>query len=174
MDELVRQIRIALDNKLYYLALYITLTLPDISGALNSDDGIATKERYIDWFDKYVTPQNADPTGDSLLTGEVAYQLRCSLLHQGKMELKKQEYSRIIFSTPEGMIRAHCCKHQYDDGEIVLQLDVLTFCNQVLSGLDQFLSEHGNSEQFQKNYKSFIAYYPNGISPYAIGIPLIG
>lgn len=174
MDELVRQIRIALNNQLYYLALYITLTLPDISGALNSDDGIATKERYIDWFDNYVTPQNADPTGNSLLTGEVAYQLRCSLLHQGKMELTNQEYSRIIFSTPEGMMRSHCIEQQYNNGEIVLQLDVVEFCNQVLSGLDQFLKEYGDSEQFQENYKSFIAYYPNGISPYAIGIPLIG
>ncbi len=176
MEEIVKQIKIALNNKLYYLALYITVTLPDILGALNSNDGIATKEKYVQWFDNYVTPKNADNTGESLLTGLVAYNLRCSLLHQGKMELKAEEvgYSRIIFTTPDVGIRAHCFKQQSDNGEIVLQLDILTFCQQVLSGLEKFLEDYGDTDQFKENYNSFITYHPNGLLPYFRGGPVIG
>ncbi len=175
MEEIAKQIQIAINNKLYYLALYVTLTLPDILGALVSDDGIRNKDRYIWWFDTYVTPQNADSNGNSLLTGEISYKLRCSLLHEGKMELEAERvgYSRIIFTTPEGSMQSHCFEQQYDD-EIALLLNVSTFCEQVLSGLRKFLEDYGDTEQFKQNYNSFVTYHPNGLFPYALGMPVIG
>jgi len=47
MRDLLNQIQSAIETKAYYLALYTSLTIPDICGAMQSDDGKATKEKYI-------------------------------------------------------------------------------------------------------------------------------
>lgn len=43
MELILKEIERALDAKLYYLALQASLTLPDICGALQSNDGVAKK-----------------------------------------------------------------------------------------------------------------------------------
>ena len=43
MEELINQIKIALDNNLYYLSLQATLSLPDICASLQSKDGKTTE-----------------------------------------------------------------------------------------------------------------------------------
>ena len=52
MELILKEIERALDAKLYYLALQASLTLPDICGALQSDDGVAKNYKYIAWYDK--------------------------------------------------------------------------------------------------------------------------
>ena len=47
MELILKEIERALDAKLYYLALQASLTLPDICGALQSDDGVAKNYKYI-------------------------------------------------------------------------------------------------------------------------------
>lgn len=53
MELILKEIERALDAKLYYLALQVSLTLPDICAALQSDDGRASKSKYIAWYDTY-------------------------------------------------------------------------------------------------------------------------
>lgn len=57
MEKLLKQIEWANCKGAYYLALYASLTLPDICGAMESDDGQATGNKYIAWFDKHVAPK---------------------------------------------------------------------------------------------------------------------
>ena len=47
MELILKEIERALDAKLYYLALQASLTLPDICGALQSNDGVAKKHKYM-------------------------------------------------------------------------------------------------------------------------------
>jgi hypothetical protein len=54
MKDLIQQIRAANRNGLYYVALFTALALPDICGGLEAPDGLATRARYIAWFDKNV------------------------------------------------------------------------------------------------------------------------
>jgi hypothetical protein len=49
-DELVREIRAALAAGLYFLALYRALTLLDICGALESDNGTPRGPKYKAWL----------------------------------------------------------------------------------------------------------------------------
>lgn len=167
MRELLQQIRKALDADLYYLALYVTLTLPDILGAMESENGWATREKYIAWFDKYVAPTYT-VLGRNTLTGEICYGLRCSLLHQGKLELNGKSFSRVIFVEPTREIRVH--RNVLNDA---LQLDISSFCMDMLRGAELCLDEHEDTEQFQKNYDNFIRRHPNGLAPYIEGLPVI-
>lgn len=92
MEDLVAQVRGASTVNLYYVALLTALALPDMCGALESEDGIATRARYADWFDRHVAPAYG-----GFLDGESAYKFRCSLLHQGTTQHASNKYARLLF-----------------------------------------------------------------------------
>ena len=83
----VNDIRCSLGNKCYFSALSLALTLPDICGMAEFPDKSVTG-RYIEWYDKYLgvyMAQGKDDLGGNSpwLSGEVAYNLRNTYLHQG-------------------------------------------------------------------------------------------
>lgn len=84
--QLVHDIRKALENDLYFVALCSALTLPDICGKATYPDETSSRKRYISWYDEEIGKYEKNP-GDKknmpYLSGEVIYSLRCSLLHEG-------------------------------------------------------------------------------------------
>jgi hypothetical protein len=164
MRDLIGQIREALQNpRLYYLTLFASLALPDICGAISSDNGEASGQKYIDWYNKYV----ADSC--PFLTGEDCYRFRCSLLHQGSTQHPKGKYSRIVFVEPSATTNVFHCNILND----ALNLDVRVFCTDMIQGVENWLQENENTELYKKNYNRFIRRYPNGLRPYIGGVPVI-
>lgn len=161
MEEFIKQIRIALDNKLYYLALQSCLSLPDICASLDSEDGRTTGAKYAKWYDENVK-------GTSNLTGEDCYMFRCSALHQGHTQNQKSRYSRIIFVEPSPRFFMH--NNVIMD---VLNIDINVFCNSILNAVEDWLTKQQDNPQFLKNYELFIRRYPDGIAPFMVGIPVI-
>ncbi|MDE5599168.1 MAG: hypothetical protein K2J04_15240 [Lachnospiraceae bacterium] len=83
---LVQDIRKALENELYFVALSSALTLPDICGKTAYPDERSSRKRYISWYDEEIGKYEKNPDDkDNMpyLSGEVVYSLRCSLLHEG-------------------------------------------------------------------------------------------
>ena len=84
----------ALSHDLYFAALNLALTLPDICGKAEYPN-LRTGERYKKWYDENVGVTEKPPkcTEDEpempYLSGEVVYSLRCSLLHEGNPNLQK-------------------------------------------------------------------------------------
>jgi len=78
MRDVLAQLRESLDANLYYLSLFVALSIPDICGAIDSENGEASGKKYAQWFDRYVAPKY-----HGFLVGEDCYRFRCSLLHQG-------------------------------------------------------------------------------------------
>lgn len=167
MNELISQVRRALDSELYYLALYVTLTLPDTLRALQSENGYATSDKYEEWFDEYVAPKYT-MRGDNILDGEMCYNLRCSILHQGKIDTGTEDYVRVIFAEPEGGVIAH---NNILNG--ALQIGIEEFCRDVLEGAEEWMDKYGDDEQVQSNYEEFMSRHPDGLSPYIKGMPVI-
>jgi len=66
MKDLLDQIKSALDAGHYYLCLYVALTLPDICGAIDAEDGKATGQTYAAWFDEFVGPKYTLPLPQEL------------------------------------------------------------------------------------------------------------
>ncbi|MGO9831641.1 MAG: hypothetical protein ACLPJH_15995 [Myxococcaceae bacterium] len=87
----MRQADDALRARVYLPALFITLTLPDICAAIDSDNGVATKERYKAWVDTYLPGYG----------GAELWKLRCRLLHQGTAILRNEPV-RYVFIQPGG------------------------------------------------------------------------
>ncbi len=165
MRDFLAQIRQALATNLYYVALFTSLAVPDICGAIGSVDGIANKSRYVDWFDKYVAPKYF-----GMLDGEDCYYFRCSLLHQGSSQHPHSTYSRILFVEPSATTNVFHCNVLND----ALNIDVQIFCNDIVSGALTWLEQYETTEQYKRNYNKFMRRYATGLSPYIVGVPVIG
>ena len=164
MKDLIEQIRVAVDSGLYYLALFTCLTLPDICGAMGSPDGEAVREKYIEWFDKYVAGKY-----HAMLSGDDCYRFRCSLLHQGSSQHPKSSYFRVLFVEPAATTNVFHCNVLND----ALNLDVRIFCRDILSGVEKWLQEYELTDTYKKNYDKFMKRHPGGLHPYIVGVPVI-
>ena len=169
MDELFNQVRIAIEGRAYYLALYASLTIPDICSAMDSANGEATGPRYITWFDRHVAPKY---TGGKFvfLDGATCYRLRCSILHQGRARFPQGVgYSRVLFVEPSpngGIIHRNILNG-------ALNIDVSIFCNDIVAAAQAWLATARDTPNFQKNYPQFMQRYPEGLAPYIGGTAVI-
>ena len=165
MENLIKEIKSALSHDLYYIALSATLSLPDICGARESSDGIATKKKYINWFGNYFSREY-----EGYLNGEDCYYFRCSMLHQGSTLQPKSNYSRILFIDPryEHILSVH--RGKINDA---LLLNLRLFCNDMIEAVELWLRKKGKSENYRTNHDKFARVHPEGIRPYIKGIPVI-
>jgi hypothetical protein len=168
MRDLLNQIQGAVNGHAYYLALYACLTIPDICGAMESDDGQATKSKYIAWFDKYVAPKYF-ACGQATLTGEACYIYRCAVLHQGRAQHPKLGFSRILFVEPGATTNVFHNNVLND----ALNINASIFCSDVLAGANAWLQAAEKSPNYQKNFPLFMQRYPSGLPPYIVGVPVI-
>jgi hypothetical protein len=168
MRELLRQIEIALNANLYYLAIFGALALPDICGAIDSQDGEATGAKYRAWFDKYVATKYTF-SGKQLLTGDDCYRFRCSLLHQGSSQHPRSSYSRVLFVEPTATTNVFHCNVLNG----ALNLDVRIFSLDLVVSAQSWLDDVENTQQFQTNYDKFMHRYSQGLAPYIVGVPVI-
>jgi len=160
MDELIRQIRLASAAGLHYLALFGTLALPDICGALASDNGKATGPKYIAWLRDNVPEQAAN--------AETIYGLRCSLLHQGRA-LPHGSLFPIAVTFGQGGI------HNLStvvNGEQIGWLHADIFVNEVTTGVERWFAQYGATQTVIRNLEKFARYRPEGLPPHAI-LPVI-
>ncbi len=161
MKNLTNQIKKGLENDLYFLSLFVALTLPDICGAIDSKDGKANGEKYKNWFDKHIKK--------SALSGIDCYKFRCSLLHQGSSQHPESNYSRVLFVEPSATPNIFHNNIMNN----ALNIDVSIFCQDIIDGVNLWLKEVEDTELFKKNYNKFMRRYPKGLEPYIVGIPII-
>jgi hypothetical protein len=185
MRTLLTQLEQSLDAQLYFLSLFGALAIPDIAGALESEDGQASPPKYMSWFDKYVRPQaqvtarhgllpefDMNISFENPLTGEACYRFRCSLLHQGsaRPHPRRSPYKRLIFIEPGAAdhVVMHC---NINDA---LMIDVRTFCREMIAGTKEWLEAVEHTEKYAKNYELFAKRHPQGLSPYVGGVAVVG
>ena len=165
MKDFLEQIQIGLKTNLYYLSLFAALAIPDICGAVGTEDGLASSDKYKDWFNKYVAHKY-----EGFLTADDCYLFRCSLLHQGSSQHPKSGYSRVLFVEPSATTNVFHCNIMND----ALNIDVRIFCNDIVEGVKVWLQQYEETELYKKNYGKFMSRYPNGLAPYIVGVPVIG
>ena len=93
------EIALCLRNDCHLAALALALTLPDICGRAAFPGEKSTKKRYIDWFEEHIgryeremhKSEEADLADLPFMSGELVYQLRCSLLHSGDTDVDRSK-----------------------------------------------------------------------------------
>ena len=168
MNNIILETESALRMGLYNIALQSTLAIPDICAALNSENGETSGKKYIAWFN-----ENVPLLCDDYLDGEGVYNLRCSLLHQGKFTHPKQKYDRIIFQPPnKNKIIIHKMIAKMND-ENVLILNLTKFCDDILLSAKIWSFRNQNSENYKNNSINLIQMNNNGYNNIIMGLPMI-
>ena len=168
MRDLLQQINRASAANLYYVALLTALTLPDICGAMESANGRATRQKYDSWFSRWVAPRYT-VGGAASVTGDVCYYYRCSALHQGRAAHPRMGYSGVLFVEPGATTNIFHNNIMNN----ALNIDVKVFVGDLIAGALTWLQQVRSSANYQRNYPLFMQRYPNGFTPYIVGLPVI-
>lgn len=161
MDDMFNEIMRGLDAGVYQLALNMTLCIPDICAALESENGEASRSKYTAWFDKHMVDTTMMSSAD-------CYYFRCAFLHQGTTEHEKSRFKKILFIEPTaspGILHNNI----FND---VLNIDVRLFCVQMIASASKWYSNIKDDPIFKANYERSFRRYPNGLQPYIGGIPV--
>lgn len=163
MEEMIRQIRAALNEKIYYLALFGALTLPDICGALESVNGQSTEARYKDWFRANV-PEYRN-------SADLIYGLRCSFLHQGSAIPHKNPYP-VAFMYPSPSVDQFDNFSTEINGDAVEWIGIPSFVEAVCRATEAWFTRSGTSGNVPNNLSKFVRYRPEGFPPH-VSSPVI-
>ena len=100
INAIVKEIYESLDQGLDMVALMSALTLPDICGKAEYPE-LKPHERYVKWFDEFIGKYERDEedakTNMPYLSGEIVFDLRCALLHEGNPSVNKENQKLISF-----------------------------------------------------------------------------
>lgn len=93
---MVKEVRCALDHNLYFAALTLALTLPDVCAKAEFPELKSSKERYVKWFDENIGKYERSPSADPempYISGKLVYNLRCQIVHSGDPNLDFDKYN---------------------------------------------------------------------------------
>lgn len=166
LETILGEIERALKYRLYYSAVAVALTVPEICGSIESPNGWGGQHKYIDWFDRYLAPRFTH------LTAQAMHQLRSGVVHQGRYGREKDVYQRVLFTLP-GPITAHDNYFGRGENERALNLDPAIFCQKVIEACKAWYDEKRDDPHVVANIGNVVHVRPNGLSPYIVGVPLI-
>jgi len=116
--------------KAYWSLLHVTICLPHICVALQSEDGEAKKKMYIAWCDRYFS--------NPYLTGSERYRMRCKVLHQGRA--KTNQLGRYRAFTFGQSAQSGAVDHMRVDG-YTLHIDVGELATETRGAVEGWIRE---------------------------------
>jgi len=181
---ILSEIEKALNAKLYYLAIAVALSVPDICSSLEFDPDNpkrASGDTYSAWCN--VSMRGAFKN----LDGWDLYFLRCGVLHFGHFGHKKAKFNRVIFIGPESQIKGHDVimfvspgvniglmgAEDTSVGRKILQLEVVPFCETIMKAAREWSIAKATDHFVQRNLPRLVRYRPDGLPPFSIGVPTI-
>jgi hypothetical protein len=180
LDAVLKEIENAISARLYYLAIAVALSVPDICSGLESDpDNPIWQERktYAAWCDTNITGLNH-------LTGDDLYNLRGGVVHKGQFGHQKSRFTRVFFVGPESSFkspRGSIINGQFRLGpqqELwngpILIYDVDAFCDTIVAAARRWAATKKDDPFVQKNLSKLVYYRPNGIPNFLVGAPTVG
>lgn len=124
------------ESSAYWALLHYIIIFPDICGALESDDGQATSDRYKDWARRYLEVP--------MFRADEWWEIRCILLHQG-ITLGRMRYSSYQFISEPDKNGNVFHRNVIGDGQRnSLVLDVGELAREVLDALNRWFDDIAN------------------------------
>lgn len=184
LSAILQEIEKAIEAKLYYLAIAVALSVPDICASLEFDPdkpSWSSEKTYIAWCDANIGADFKNLSGVDL------YRLRGGVLHRGNFDHPKSNFDRVMFIGPESQIRAHDIVVTVMPGVTfggisaealrisgkILQLDVLQFCKTITDASRRWVVSKTGDTHVKRNLPNLVRYRPNGLPPFSIGVPTV-
>jgi hypothetical protein len=185
LSSILQEVEKALDAKLYYLAIAVALSIPDICACLEFDPDNprrANGDTYAVWCDTNMQ------SAFNNLAGMDLFYLRCGVLHFGHFGHTKSKFNRVMFIGPESHIRVnrdsiatvmpgvHFSGISAEELRVsgkVLQIDLAYFCSAIMDAARTWAISKANDANVQRNLPNLVRYRPNGLPPFSIGVPTV-
>lgn len=185
LKSILHEIEKALDAKLYYLAIAVALSIPDICACLEFDPdkpAWADRKTYTAWCSRNLAGKFKVLTGDDL------YNIRGGVVHKGRLEHQKLRFDRVMFIGPESAFQPMGdiivnVKRDIEFSGIpvdsmrlggdILNVGVVFFCKTIMDAAKEWVIANGNNEIVQKNLRNLIRYRPEGFTPFSKGVPTV-
>lgn len=156
MDTIFDEIERCRDAGMWYAALILALTIPDICASLDAgnnarSDGV--KARYIRWCKRHLAKYAYD--------GAILYDLRSGVVHQGRF--KSLSYDRVVFST--GAPHFHHVTFE-QPGEIILAYDVSRFCQDLITAAREWYEDSKELPDVKANAERLVRPRPDGLQAF--------
>ena len=150
VDKIIESLKKSINCKNWYVSLIVALILPDIIGKVEYYSEEKSSNRYINWFNKYVTSKDL-----SGLSGENCYALRCAYLHEGSMDIEKQSKSdgtinSFYFTFPKSdwiVNNNRLISIKGEKQHVKLQLQVDVFCKAIIEGIESWKKDIKNDDE---------------------------
>ena len=159
----------ALKTGLFYPALLVALTLPEICSGLELENSEQVKgTHYKAFLSKYCDLEIMGSTPDE------CYALRGGVIHKGNAAAHQHiGYDHFIFTLPNIQKNVvHNCIFEIQ-GKKAKNLDILTFCAAMERAVRNWYGEKCGDPLVEKNAEALLSLRPNGLSPFIVGLPLI-
>lgn len=183
LDALIDQLEKSLDSQYYFLALATALSVPDIAAAIDSDDGKATGQKYVAWYDEWVLPRFSTNVNEVLqargiespvdienpFTGAECYYYRCAMLHQARSTHARSAFSRVMFVEPKSTSNVI----HYGILNDALTIDLPSFCLEVTQGYRDWVAAAQEEGNYKRNMENTMQRHRDGLAPYILGVPVI-
>jgi hypothetical protein len=169
LEQILGDIEKALAAEFHYLAIAVSLTVPDICAALECDPAQRREigKTYIAWCKTNLEPNYKH------FTAEDCYRLRCGVIHEGKFGHPKTPYDNVYFGVPntrefvnhDGLITWN--------GKTGLQLDARMFCETMIAAARGWLVSSATNPNVSTNMPHLVHLRPEGLPPFVNGVPVI-
>jgi hypothetical protein len=168
LSSILDDIKKSLSSGLYYPALLISLTLPDICCSLSFDKERFVKETdYVPFVDKYTTPRTLG------LDGKGCFRLRGGMIHRADASGHPHSTeTNVVFSLPKTNFSIHALSI-INDNQSATMLSLETFCQTLISAVHTWYTEHHTNPYVISNLPKLIRYMPSGMPPFVEGVPVV-
>lgn len=168
LESILNDINRAIDAKLYYPALLVALTIPEICVTLCWDKQMFVREKhYVDFVNKYT---KQDELG---LDGLTCYRLRGGVVHRGNAAGHPHfGRSHVIFTTPESGSALQGFSVESGEGTAA-HFDLRAFCDAMIKGATLWFNDHKAHPKVVENMPRLLSWRPFGVPPFVAGMPVI-
>lgn len=156
MIQFVAAVRKAVADENHHAALALALALPDMCGAIAYPE-MQSGDRYRCWWARYMEHRFTFALNDGvlvLLGGGDAWALRCAYLHLGSDNIERQRAAEALdkfrfVSQRNGLAHVvHTGRH--------LQLNAAYFCEDIVTGVEQFLADARQRDDWRAALDGFM------------------
>lgn len=158
---LLNQINQAATGGLHLVAIGMAVALPALCASLAQEDGRSQGKEYKDWCAANLGPEFGFVSPDDL------YSMRCGVLHQGRYGDLQHSVARVIYTLP-GMTSFTNCK--MNDAYVY---GVVEFCKNMCEAAYRWYEGCRDDPIVKANSARMMRYYPEGLAPYIVGMPVL-
>ena len=162
LKNILNEMDACLEAGMYYPALLVALTLPEICTALTTTPDVQIKWHHYEAF----VANYCDGLG---IDGPSCYRLRGGVVHRGNAAGHQFiGLTNVVFTTPSSGSSVHGTK-MFQPEKSALVIDLAKFCSSMKAGVFSWYAANKDSDLVKKNIPELLSPRSNGIAPWVGG-----